>query len=371
LVSDDFNIVRILPSITSKRNVRSHSEIVRLGVRCGLLVLLLQLFGAAGSAKSVTEYHLRVRQAITALDTIEPHDESESETVRTARIGDTLAGIRTALPKTENVEMGDVEVAVDNSWLHRDLDTYEKTPATRAEVLARTLERLRALEQRLAEFDKTATKTADKSESNKKLNEILSRPEYAGNANNQSALTRLLNDFMKWLERFLPKPKQFSPGRAMWVSRIAQVLVVLLALGVIAYVLRQFAPRLLAGRGRKKKAKERPRIVLGETLEPDESAGDILAEAEALARRGELRAAIRKAYIALLVELGDRKILSLAQHKTNRDYLRAVREVEPLHSNVKQLTDSFERHWYGFALATDADWASFRDRYKRALQELN
>src|SRR6185436_20617728 len=107
---------------------------------------------------------------------------------------------------------------------------------------------------------------------------------------------------------------------------------------------------------------------LGETLEPDESAVDILAEAEALARRGELRAAIRKAYIALLVELGDRKILSLAQHKTNRDYLRAVREVEPLHSNVKQLTDSFERHWYGLIQATETDWLAFRSAYKQALR---
>ena len=87
-----------------------------------------------------------------------------------------------------------------------------------------------------------------------------------------------------------------------------------------------------------------------------------------LARRGELRAAIRKAYIALLVELGDRKILSLAQYKTNRDYLRAIRELQPLYQNVKQLTDSFERHWYGFAHATENDWMVFRSAYEQALR---
>ena len=106
---------------------------------------------------------------------------------------------------------------------------------------------------------------------------------------------------------------------------------------------------------------------MGEKLEPDQSAVDLLAEAEALAQRGELRAAIRKAYIALLVELGERKIISLAQHKTNRDYLGAVRDRESLYTYVKQLTDSFERHWYGFANATDADWHAFRDGYKQAL----
>jgi hypothetical protein len=108
-------------------------------------------------------------------------------------------------------------------------------------------------------------------------------------------------------------------------------------------------------------------IVLGEKLEPDQSAVDLLADAESLARRGELRAAIRKAYVALLVELGDRKVISLAQHKTNRDYLGAMRGLEPLYGNVKQLTDSFERHWYGFASATEADWLAFRTGYKRAL----
>jgi hypothetical protein len=175
---------------------------------------------------------------------------------------------------------------------------------------------------------------------------------------------------MKWLQQFIPKPKPLAPGNAGWISQLAQFLVVLLALAVLAYVIKTFAPRIFRNRPAKKKSKAKPRIVLGETLAPDESAGDLLASAEALARRGELRAAIRKAYIALLVELGDRKILSLAQYKTNRDYLGAVREVEPLHTNVKQLTDSFERHWYGFASASDADWANFRARYKQALQDL-
>ncbi|HEV2827004.1 MAG TPA: DUF4129 domain-containing protein, partial [Pyrinomonadaceae bacterium] len=116
-----------------------------------------------------------------------------------------------------------------------------------------------------------------------------------------------------------------------------------------------------------KKRKEKARIVLGEKLEPDQSARDLLFEAEALARRGELRAAIRRAYIALLVELGERKVISLAQHKTNRDYLRAMRELEPLYGNVKQLTDSFELHWYGLAEAYETDWQAFRSAYNEAL----
>jgi hypothetical protein len=58
----------------------------------------------------------------------------------------------------------------------------------------------------------------------------------------------------------------------------------------------------------------------------------------------------------------------LAQHKTNRDYLRSLRKVEPLYGNVKQLTDSFERHWYGLAQASETDWREFRTAYEQALR---
>lgn len=156
-------------------------------------------------------------------------------------------------------------------------------------------------------------------------------------------------------------------GSASIFGVIAKWVIIILALLVLGFVLKAFLPRLLRGGRTKKKRKDKARIVLGERLEPDQSALDLLAEAEALARRGELRAAIRRAYIALLVELGDRKVISLAQYKTNRDYLRAMREIEPLYRNVKVLTDSFERHWYGLAQADESDWLQFRSAYNQAL----
>lgn len=349
---------------------RSARAFLARGIRWLPVLLLLTLSLTTASAKSLSEYHLQLRESITALDTMSQHDESESETDRATRVSQTLAAVRAALPETDSVETGGVKIAVNNSWLHRELETYEKTQTDRVGTLTRILERLRGLEQRVAEIDQSGRTPSEKEAAGKRLADILSRPEYSRRTQNESALARLWNRLKKWLAQFLPKQPRMAPGNAGWLSGIAQLLVVLLALGVLAYVIRTFAPRIFKRRPAKKKSKPEPRIVLGETLAPDESASDILASAEALARRGELRAAIRKAYIALLVELGDRKILSLAQYKTNRDYLRAMREVEPLHTNVKQLTDSFERHWYGFASATDADWTNFRARYKQALQEL-
>ena len=94
---------------------------------------------------------------------------------------------------------------------------------------------------------------------------------------------------------------------------------------------------------------------------------DLLEQAELLARSGDLRAAIRKAYIALLCELGDRKVISLAQHKTNRDYLSALRGRTRLHSTMRGLTNSFEQHWYGFVPAAESDWSDFRNGYRQVV----
>jgi hypothetical protein len=151
---------------------------------------------------------------------------------------------------------------------------------------------------------------------------------------------------------------------------LAQVLVYALAGAVIVYVSWKLWPRFRPGWSKGKKAKKREaRIVLGERLEADQTSADLLAEAESLAREGNLRAAIRKGYIALLCELGDRKLLGLAQHKTNRDYLRSVRSHEQLFREMQVMTTTFENHWYGFEPVSVDDWNMFRARYHQAVKQ--
>jgi len=332
---------------------------------------VLLLLAQAVSAIPLSDYHKRIRQAVTALDSLAQSDETESVAAYDTRDVQTVAGVRALLPQTESVDWNGTSFSVDNSWLHQELDKFSADrSAGRYDLLRRTTERLKAIDERIAEIERPASgTTGNKAEERRKLAEILQRPAYARkNALEGSALSRLIDRFLKWLQNLFPKPKPISSGSASVISKTAQIFVIALALGVLAFVLKLFLPRMLRSRRPKRKGKARARIVLGERLEPDQSALDLLSEAEALARRGELRAAIRKAYIALLVELGERKIISLAQYKTNRDYLRAVRSVEPLYGNVKQLTDSFERHWYGLAQATETDWLAFRSAYKQALR---
>ncbi|HSS22657.1 MAG TPA: DUF4129 domain-containing protein [Pyrinomonadaceae bacterium] len=330
------------------------------------LPLVLFCFSLA-QANTLSQYHQRIKQAITALDTLNQSDENESQTQFEARDEETVRRVRELIPESEKVDFSGSTIPVNNSWFHLELKRYsDETTRSRYELLKGTIERLKALEERITEFEKAPTTNgASKEEESRKLSEILNRDEYAHKIKQESAI---LDWLLKKLQSFLPKPRQLSPGSAGIVSRIAQIVVIVLAVAVIVFVLKMFLPKLLREGRSQRKRKEKARIVLGEVLEPEQSGRDLLAEAEALARRGELRAAIRRGYIALLVELGDRKVISLAQHKTNHDYLRALRGLEPLHRNVKQLTDSFELHWYGLSQANETDWLAFRATYDQALR---
>ena len=332
-----------------------------------LTTLVLVCCASVACAIPLADYQHNLKRAITALDTLSQVDENESEVDFENRAGATAATLKTLIPSSQPIENGGETYTVDNAWFHQELDNYLRAQSDlKAMKLTMMLERVRAVEDRVADLQRPGQPGLSKDESKERLSTILSRPEFSYRSSSQSALNKLIKDFTNWLARWLPKPKPLEPGRAYWVSTIAQIVVVLLAIGLIAFVLRQ----LLNKAKRKKRAKRElvlsPRIVLGEELRPEDSATDLLSEAEALARQGELRAAIRKAYIALLVELGDRKVIHLAQHKTNRDYLKSVSNLPVLHSYMSGMTDSFERHWYGLAKATNDDWQHFREFFYAA-----
>lgn len=327
-------------------------------------VLLLFLFPATITADPISQYQANLKSAIATLGHL-----SESGDGFDTELPGAVDSVREKLPKHQTVEFEGEVYNVDNSWLHKDLDELASAE-NRNKRLAHITWTLQAIETRVAERQHPgATPAENKEWAKTRLESILARPEYATEQEGSNALARVIRDFFQWLAKFFPKPRPVSGGRIEWITRIAQILVIGLAVAVLLYVFKTVYVRF-SGRSRKPKTskKREARIVLGERLEPEATATDLLADAEALARQGDLRAAIRKAYIALLVELGDRKLISLAHHKTNRDYLNSLRSAPQLHSRMRGLTDSFERHWYGFANATPDDWQDFRAGYLATLQ---
>jgi Domain of unknown function (DUF4129) len=338
-----------------------------------LLVVSALMFAFAGSASaaSFSDYRTRLSQAASVIQQLEtPEHYADDYTQASALVQSALARLRQLLPEKETVLFNSQTIEVDNRWFHKALDDYEKKRRSGqhdAELIHSTREELRALIQRLDEM-KAAVAKNDKDANKARIAEILRRPEYDKGVAQESAIERLWIQFLRWLAKLFPRMKPFQPGTGRSLSNIAQVIVLGLSLALIAFLIWKFLPRYLRNRRTKKKGKKRePRIVLGERLEPDQTAADLLEQAEALARAGDLRGAIRKAYIALLCELGDRKVISLAQHKTNRDYLVSVRSRGALYESMRQLTFSFERHWYGFVPPAPIDWDEFRVGCKKAV----
>lgn len=333
-----------------------------------LWMALLFVFSGAVMASPLADYGERLRGAAAALNSLAVIDEEEGAEARVARQSQVFAEVRRLLPPSESVEGFGETVTADNSWLHVALDGLEQFPPekpARVEELSRLAERLNALGERVAEAEAQAVPAARDKEAEKgRLAAILRRPEYQQPGERGGALRRLLDQFLKWLSDLFPEAEPFRPGTSRGLSTAAQIFVIALALAVIGFVLWKFRDRLFRrGAPRRVVPKREARVVLGERVGAEETAADLLGEAERLARRGETRGAIRKAYVALLCELGDRKIIRLARHKTNRDYLDAVRQSQAsqnLYHAIKPLTSSFERHWYGLEPATEADWEEFK-----------
>ena len=252
---------------------------------------LALLFTTEAEATSISDYNKHITQAITALDSLaQIADENETIPAFETRTTETISSVRQLLPANETVELGQQTFTVDNSWLQTELEKYKTTSATERPVLReQVIERLQAIRERINEVESAASTNNDKDQKAKKLAEILRRPEYARKVKQESAIGRLWRQFWKWIESLIPKPKPIAPGVAGIFSKIAQIFVILLALAVLIFVARLFLPRLLQNRRAKRKVKEGARIVLGERLEPDQSATDLLSESEALARAGRTR----------------------------------------------------------------------------------
>ena len=330
---------------------------------------------------TLAEYRKRVRRSFEAVEALarvyegEDGEESEEAAASLTDAEGEPDAVEDLLPERERVEWGGRAVEVDNTWVHEALAKVESEEEDDEKVAAelRALAgRLRALEARLAEIEAGAAADVDRDAERGRLNSILRRPEFDRQAPPQpGALERMVEDLAEWFSGLFPKRARVAPGASPRVSTATLILVGVLCLAVVLYV----AYQLWRRRGGSLKSlglKREARVVLGERLEADQTASDLLDEAERLARGGELRGAIRKAYVALLCELGDRGVVRLAQHKTNRDYLDAVRRAARprLYTELLPLTSDFELHWYGLRPASDADWESFKTRCRNALKEV-
>jgi hypothetical protein len=363
--------------MNSGKKLKSRVMTEKLLVMTAFCLLLLPLNCAA---RTLAEYRAGLRAAANYTQELRDYadDRLAGDAEDAAQEREMLSRIRQSLPVTEKVEWNGFSVETGNQWLEARLKAFEEETADRDKrrlILTEIGERLSAIETKINQLEgPAAANNRSKDEDKQKLAEILRRLEYQKpEAQQDSWFDRLQKRIRDWFNQKFPSP-EVPAGTQQGLQSFSvglQILVYALVLGFIAFLIYRFAP-FFAGRFRRREKEDKgERVILGEKLAADEDAQTLFDEAEAMARRGNLRGAIRKGYIALLCELSDRKIIGLAQHKTNRDYLRDVRKKQTLYQNMNGLTTSFERHWYGFETAGEGDWQEFKENYQKALSAEN
>ena len=340
-------------------------------------ILLFFLLPLSNFAVTLAEYRRNIETAKDlTIELLYPDNEdmSLSEYLKFERAN--LSEIRTKVPATEKVVWNGGEIETNNQWLIEKLNEFEKeaeNSPNREVVLNAIYERLDAIGQKIEEVENAQAASRTKDEDKQKLSEILRREEYQKpEATEESLFQKMLRKIKEWLSDLFPEPNvpQNAASGFQSLSFVLQMLLYALILGVIGFLAYRFAPFFFSRFRRREKREKKERVILGERLSADETAQNLFNQAEQLAQTGNLRGAIRKGYIALLCELNDRKIIGLAHHKTNRDYLRDVRKRRELFENMNSLTSNFERHWYGFESADFEDWEDFRNGYKKAVETI-
>ncbi len=341
-----------------------------------LAVLFVLILAVSTFGKSLTEYQNSVRIAKDSADELSIYftdiEESDGE-ADTKYERELLDLIRTNVPATEKIEFQGFSVETGNKWLIDNLEAFEKetNTAKRENILNGIAERLSALQKKLSELETAASSSRSKDEEKQKLSEILKREEYQKPVKEEkSFIDRLIERIEEWFRGNIPQSETLpsAPTEGLRsISLILQILLYTFVIGAIGFLLYKFAPFFFKKYQQREKREKKERVILGEKIAADKAAETIFDEAEKLAREGNLRGAIRKGYIALLCELSDRKIIGLAQHKTNRDYLRDTKKKPEIYQNMNGLTNSFERHWYGSEATEEADWNEFRQKYRQTM----
>lgn len=169
-----------------------------------------------------------------------------------------------------------------------------------------------------------------------------------------AAVVRFLDRIADWLDEHLSRKRpERQKDHVGWQSEVRLLLFIVLA--VAASALAIFLYRLF--KRRKSLAVEaRPLPSAADLLDDgvvanDRPSNEWMTLARELVEQGELRLALRAMFLAALAHLGALEVLTVAAHKSNREYVRELdrraREAATMRGAFEQNTQALERVWYG------------------------
>jgi len=189
-------------------------------------------------------------------------------------------------------------------------------------------------------------------------------------------LKNWITKFFEWLDGLLPEAgKTQKPSDADWMTSVRLVLIVLLVLLVtfLTFVFVRIWQKHRTGLSKNPiaKAVQLPDLT-DETIKADDlPANRWLAFAKEMIENGDLRLAMRAFYLATLAQLAERDMITIEQHKSNRDYekelIRRAHEKKAMLAIFSKSLTTFERVWYGMYPVTRSDIDTFATNQERLL----
>ena len=189
-------------------------------------------------------------------------------------------------------------------------------------------------------------------------------------------IARWLGKIMDWLDKLFPgiDNSREGPGKGSSAS-VRGLLWVLLV--VLLSVLGVFLWRTLKRHKERKPATSSEVIPVVPDLTDDHIKADELPAdqwmvmAKELADRGEFRLALRALYLSILSHLAENEMITIAKHKSNRDYKRELgrrgHEREGLLAVFSENVKVFDRSWYGMHKVTQEDLELFSGNQERIM----
>jgi hypothetical protein len=189
-------------------------------------------------------------------------------------------------------------------------------------------------------------------------------------------LSDLLERLGKWLfKNYKPTPKPATPSG--WsLSKLSEIVrIVVIGLTVLIVILlagliwRRLRQKPLVIRAVEEAVAATPDLA-SENVTADQLPEDgWLKLAREMQESGQFRLALRALYLAELAHLGARKFISIARHKSNRDYetelVRRTRQQPEIAGVFRNSRGVFERCWYGLKDVTPAMLGDFHAEVER------
>jgi hypothetical protein len=336
-----------LPQMPRLHNVSRFIFWLALIIPLIALPLRAQTSSESGQSLSLAEYRAELAAAVAQLEAV-PAEDADSVI---EELQDRFAAItEVEFPSGEQVA---TQSLLDDIFSSTDDNVSTVAPAPLVTSQEIALARLRgAMAQIDASVnDNTTTRLAI-------LAEILARPEF-------NTPLSLWDRFWQWLENLLSQifPDSEAAGDATWLSlllRLVSWIVTILIVAAVIWLLSYWLQRLL----RSFVNDARVYALMGDDDLP-RSAAEARQQARVAAQSGLYRDAVRRLYLAALLQLSEHQLIDFERSLTNREVLTRVPTDSPIRPHLEPVVTTFDEVWYGVHEPDQATFTAYEQEIDR------